>query len=508
MEENSQGMNLHERSAPGNSDVRMSSSAPEPIVRMSNVSQSMHPSTGDDGDDGVPNSRQQKKASQHQHDASHHQGSQQHQGSPKQVLLVCHILPLHFTKVDNVWTVEWDTEEKSQLLHQLAVSSSSVSFHFIGCPHVFIPEDEEDDVELLVSSFQCTPVFLAKATAHEHYQGFCQGVLWPLFHNIVDVYNTASISIQEDKTKSSIQATLPERLVPGICLVPETTTFHGVESGIISQVPETTAATNEIPELCTLPDSSLRSFSQSNPHLLGHSHSTDTIISKNDINCSWQTPQSWNPLSQEDCWGSYCIVNRIFASKVVEKYHEEMVVWIHGYQLMMLPSYLIRKLRRANIAFFLHLPFPSSEIFRSLAMRTDILRALLCANHIGFILFEHARHFLTCCKRLLGVSYNSKQGGSLGIEYNGRNVMVTCSHMSINMEQVEKNIDYSPSMKVDSIFKEIEQYPTTNTPFIFASIDSMQGLSAIPLKLLAFDRFLSNSSVHGTVPILIQIGIR
>ena len=54
---------------------------------------------------------------------------------------------------------------------------------------------------------------------------------------------------------------------------------------------------------------------------------------------------------------------------------------------------------------FIHQPFPSSEIFRCLANRDELLRGLLCADHIGFHLFEWAKNFLACCRRLLACSF-------------------------------------------------------------------------------------------------------
>jgi hypothetical protein len=97
-------------------------------------------------------------------------------------------------------------------------------------------------------------------------------------------------------------------------------------------------------------------------------------------------------------------------------------------QLLLLPQFVRKKVVTANIGLFLHTPFPSSEIFRTLSARSDILRAMLCADHIGFHLFEYARHFLTCCNRMLGIKYEGTKGGTLRLKYFGRSIMVTCSY--------------------------------------------------------------------------------
>ncbi|CAN0305050.1 unnamed protein product [Ectocarpus sp. 13 AM-2016] len=80
------------------------------------------------------------------------------------------------------------------------------------------------------------------------------------------------------------------------------------------------------------------------------------------------------------------------------------MIWVHGFHLLLLPSFLTRVLRTARVGLFLHTPFPSSEIFRTLPFREDLLRGMLNADQIGFHLFEYARHFITCCKRILGLN--------------------------------------------------------------------------------------------------------
>ena len=57
--------------------------------------------------------------------------------------------------------------------------------------------------------------------------------------------------------------------------------------------------------------------------------------------------------------------------------------------------------------------FPSSEIFQCLTSREELLRGMLCADHIGFHLFEWAKNFLACCRRLLACTFEAKRGGGL-----------------------------------------------------------------------------------------------
>lgn len=75
----------------------------------------------------------------------------------------------------------------------------------------------------------------------------------------------------------------------------------------------------------------------------------------------------------------------------------------------------------------MHAPFPTSEVFRTLPMREEILHGILESNVVGFHTFNHARHFLQCCKRVLGLNFQSRQGGRIGLDYHGRDVMVSDS---------------------------------------------------------------------------------
>ena len=85
---------------------------------------------------------------------------------------------------------------------------------------------------------------------------------------------------------------------------------------------------------------------------------------------------------QERQWRAYTDVNRRFAAKVVEVWSQGDLVWVHDFHLMLVPSFLARMVKEANIGLFLHTPFPSSEIFRTLSVREDILHGMHGGTHI------------------------------------------------------------------------------------------------------------------------------
>lgn len=81
------------------------------------------------------------------------------------------------------------------------------------------------------------------------------------------------------------------------------------------------------------------------------------------------------------------------------------MVWVHDYHLMLLPAMLREEIgtskNNVKIGFFLHTPFPSSEIYRILPVRDDILLGVLPCDLLGFHTFDYARHFISSCSRIL-----------------------------------------------------------------------------------------------------------
>ena len=80
--------------------------------------------------------------------------------------------------------------------------------------------------------------------------------------------------------------------------------------------------------------------------------------------------------------------------------------------------------------------FPSSEIYRTLSVREDVLRGMLNCDQIGFQSYEYARHFLTCCRRVLGLKFRTCRQGFSAVEYQGRDVRVTVAHACVDARLV------------------------------------------------------------------------
>ncbi|MFC1485491.1 bifunctional alpha,alpha-trehalose-phosphate synthase (UDP-forming)/trehalose-phosphatase [Candidatus Latescibacterota bacterium] len=105
-------------------------------------------------------------------------------------------------------------------------------------------------------------------------------------------------------------------------------------------------------------------------------------------------------------WETYLRVNAHFAETVAKVLRPDDIVWVHDYQLLILPRLLRAHFPKLAIGFFLHIPFPSFEVFRLLPWRRDVLEGLLGADLIGFHTYDYTRHFLSSLQNRLGLEHS------------------------------------------------------------------------------------------------------
>ena len=111
-------------------------------------------------------------------------------------------------------------------------------------------------------------------------------------------------------------------------------------------------------------------------------------------------------------WDAYREVNEVFADAVSRVHRAGDVIWVHDYQLMLLPAMLRERLPGARIGFFLHAPFPAAEVFRILPWHRELLEGLLGADLLGFHTFSYQRHFVDSLQYLDGVETDIDRVGS------------------------------------------------------------------------------------------------
>lgn len=139
----------------------------------------------------------------------------------------------------------------------------------------------------------------------------------------------------------------------------------------------------------------------------------------------------------ESDYEAYVKANERFSEVVAGEIQDGDMIWIHDYHLMLLPALLRKKLDikgvQVKIGFFLHTPFPSSEIYRILPVRKQVLEGVLASDLVGFQTYDYARHFGSSCMRILGLRTRPD-----GVEYEGRVVKVGTFPIGIDAGKFER----------------------------------------------------------------------
>jgi trehalose 6-phosphate synthase/phosphatase len=202
------------------------------------------------------------------------------------------------------------------------------------------------------------------------------------------------------------------------------------------------------------------------------------------------------PLAVED-FAEYAAVNERFADAVCAQASEDDLIWIHDYHLLLLPQILRRRLPRARIGFFLHIPFPSSEIFRIMPHREELLRGMLGANLIGFHTFSYARHFGDTLLGTLGIEPELDR-----VDVDGRNVSLGVFPMGIDVASFERLAESDETTK-----KAAELRQAQGAPHLLLGVDRLDYTKGIPRKLLAMERLLERSPEYRGKVRLLQIAV-
>ncbi|KAL5992690.1 Trehalose-6-P synthase/phosphatase complex synthase subunit [Asimina triloba] len=269
---------------------------------------------------------------------------------------------------------------------------------WIGWAGVNVPDEVgQRALTLALAEKRCIPVFLDEEIVHQYYNGYCNNILWPLFHYLG--------LPQEDRLATT------------------------------------------------------RSFQ-----------------------------------SQFD---AYKRANQMFADVVNQHYEEGDVVWCHDYHLMFLPKCLKEYNSKMKVGWFLHTPFPSSEIHRTLPSRSDLLRSVLAADLVGFHTYDYARHFVSACTRILGL-----EGTPEGVEDQGKLTRVAAFPIGIDSERFIKALELPT---VQAHIKELKERFAGRT--VMLGVDRLDMIKGIPQKILAFEKFLEENPHWRDKVVLLQIAV-
>lgn len=190
-------------------------------------------------------------------------------------------------------------------------------------------------------------------------------------------------------------------------------------------------------------------------------------------------------------WKHYQEVNRRVAQAIVDEAKPDDTVWVHDFQLLLVPGMVKEKRPEIKLGFFLHIPFPSSEIFRELPQRSEMLNSLLKSDLVGFHDLSYLTHFKTCVTRILGENPDNAFERKFGVYP----ISIDSNHFQ-KLTQEERTQEYVKK------FRESKG----NKKWILG-VDRLDYIKGLVLKFRAFRDFLrKNPEDVGRVQ-LVQIVI-
>ncbi|XP_021726939.1 alpha,alpha-trehalose-phosphate synthase [UDP-forming] 1-like [Chenopodium quinoa] len=318
-------------------------------------------------------------------------------GSPSQrLIVVANRLPVSAVrKGEDSWSLEVNVGGLVSAL----LGVKEFEARWIGWAGVNVPDEVgQKSLTKALAEKRCIPVFLDEELVHQYYNGYCNNILWPLFHYLG--------LPQEDRLATT--------------------------------------------------------------------------------------------RSSQSQLAAYKKANQMFADVVNQHYKEGDIVWCHDYHLMFLPECLKRHNSKMKVGWFLHTPFPSSEIHRTLPSRSELLRAVLAADLVGFHTYDYARHFVSSCTHILGL-----EGRPEGVEDDlGRLTRVVAFPIGIDSDR------FIRALKVPQVQGNIKELVERfGGQKVILGVDRLDMIKGIPQKILAFEKFLEENPYWRDRVVLLQIAV-
>lgn len=193
---------------------------------------------------------------------------------------------------------------------------------------------------------------------------------------------------------------------------------------------------------------------------------------------------------EHEQWQAYKRVNEKFAEVVLENIEDGDTVWVHDYQLLLLPKLIKDKKPNTSIGFFLHIPFPSYEIFRTFPWREEVLDGMLGADLLGFHTYDYERHFLSSVKRIMRLEVNFNE-----ISMADRTIKVDSFPMGIDYNKFHDaalaHLNQDDSQKSELQKRLDDHIQADSDTKLILSIDRMDYTKGIPNRIRAFEYFLN-----------------
>ncbi|MFC4638187.1 bifunctional alpha,alpha-trehalose-phosphate synthase (UDP-forming)/trehalose-phosphatase [Deinococcus hohokamensis] len=195
-------------------------------------------------------------------------------------------------------------------------------------------------------------------------------------------------------------------------------------------------------------------------------------------------------------WAAYRQVNERFAAAALRQYRPGDLLWVHDYQLALVPGLLRRHLPEARIGFFWHIPWASQDVFRTLPWDREVLEGLLGADLVGMHTPAYARHFLDACERTLGAEV-----GNGTVKVGARTVRVEARPIGIEVQEFEQ-LAAAPDITARA-----QRLRDNLRTLMLLCVDRLDYTKGIPERLEAFRSFLErHPTARGRVT-LVQIAV-
>lgn len=197
-------------------------------------------------------------------------------------------------------------------------------------------------------------------------------------------------------------------------------------------------------------------------------------------------------------WRAYADANRRFRDLILEHLRPDDLVWIHDYQLMLLPQMLREAAPDARVGFFLHIPFPSASVFRLLPRREELLQGLLGADYIAFHTYGYLQNFRASTLRVLGLDSRMD-----AVEVGGRTVRLEALPIGIAPDEFTNLLEQDEETK-QRLTEMRERFRDWH---LLLSVDRLDYTKGIPERLHTFRRLLNaHPELRGRV-VLVQVAV-
>jgi trehalose 6-phosphate synthase/phosphatase len=199
-----------------------------------------------------------------------------------------------------------------------------------------------------------------------------------------------------------------------------------------------------------------------------------------------------------ETWAAYHDANQRFADAVLDRHREDDLIWAHDYQLMLVPQMIRERAPEARIGFFLHIPFPSSEVFRILPEREELLRGLLGADTLAFQTHGHLHNFRRSILQVLGLESRMDS-----VQVEGRTVRLSALPIGIQSDEW-----HQLRFEDDKVARRRSQLRDRHHGRrLLISVDRLDYTKGIPERLRTFRRLLRAVPAWRGKVTLVQVAV-